>query len=35
YKWFHPKDKVGITSGASTPDWITNEIIDKLKEWYG
>ena len=35
YKWFHPKDKVGITSGASTPDWIANEIIDKLKEWYG
>jgi len=35
YKWFHPEDKVGITSGASTPDWITNEVIDKLKEWYG
>lgn len=34
-KWFHPEDKVGITSGASTPDWITNEVIDKLKEWYG
>jgi len=34
YKWFHSKDKVGITSGASTPDWITNEVIDKLKEWY-
>jgi 4-hydroxy-3-methylbut-2-enyl diphosphate reductase len=33
-KWFHLKDKVGITSGASTPDWITNEVIDKLKEWY-
>jgi len=35
YKWFRPEDKVGITSGASTPDWVTNEIIDKLKEWYG
>jgi len=35
YKWFHPEYKVGITSGASTPDWITNEVIDKLKEWYG
>ena len=33
-KWFNPEDKVGITSGASTPDWITNEVIDKLKEWY-
>jgi len=35
YKWFHPEDTIGITSGASTPDWITNEVIDKLKEWYG
>jgi len=35
YEWFHPEDKVGITSGASTPDWVTNEVIDKLKEWYG
>jgi 4-hydroxy-3-methylbut-2-enyl diphosphate reductase len=35
YKWIHPEDKVGITSGASTPDWVTNEVIDKLKEWYG
>ncbi len=35
YKWFLPEDKVGITSGASTPDWVTNEVIDKLKEWYG
>jgi len=34
-KWFHPEDKVGITSGASTPDWVTNEVIDKLKEYYG
>ena len=32
-KWFHSEDKVGITSGASTPDWVTNEVIDKLKEW--
>jgi 4-hydroxy-3-methylbut-2-enyl diphosphate reductase len=35
HKWFHPEDRVGITSGASTPDWVTNEVIDKLKEWYG
>jgi (E)-4-hydroxy-3-methyl-but-2-enyl pyrophosphate reductase len=35
YKWFYPEGKIGIASGASTPDWITNEIIDKLKEWYG
>ena len=35
YKWFQPENKVGITSGASTPDWVTNEVIDKLKECYG
>lgn len=35
YKWFYTEGKVGIVSGTSTPDWITNEIIDKLKEWYG
>lgn len=34
YKWFHPEDNVGITSGASTPDWVINEVINKLKEWY-
>lgn len=34
YKWVHSEDKVGITSGASTPDWVTNEVIAKLKEWY-
>jgi len=34
-KWFRPENKVGITSGASTPDWVTNEVINKLKEWYG
>jgi len=35
YKCFHPEDKVGITSGASTPDWVTSEVIDKLKKWFG
>jgi len=34
YDWFNPCDKVGITSGASTPDWVIDEIIKKLKEWY-
>ena len=23
-------DKIGITAGASTPDWIINEVVDKL-----
>lgn len=24
--------KIGITAGASTPDWIINEVINKLEE---
>ncbi len=34
YEWFHPEDKVGIASGASTPDWVINEVIMKLRDWY-
>lgn len=26
-EWFHSHDKVGITAGASTPDWIIEEVI--------
>ncbi len=29
--WFDDKNKVGITAGASTPDWIIKEVIDRLK----
>lgn len=25
--WFHYQDKVGITAGASTPDWIIEEVV--------
>ena len=31
-QWFKGKQKVGITAGASTPDWIIKEVVDKLKE---
>jgi len=34
YEWFRPEAKVGIASGASTPDWVINEVITRLKEWY-
>lgn len=34
YEWFHPEDKVGIASGASTPDWVINKVIMKLRDWY-
>ncbi|MBU0980141.1 MAG: 4-hydroxy-3-methylbut-2-enyl diphosphate reductase [Nanoarchaeota archaeon] len=30
-EWFFGKEKVGITAGASTPQWIVDEVIDALK----
>lgn len=30
-KWFKDIKKIGITAGASTPQWIIDEIIDKIK----
>jgi 4-hydroxy-3-methylbut-2-enyl diphosphate reductase len=30
-EWFLGKNVCGITAGASTPDWIIRNIIDKLK----
>lgn len=30
--WFKGGKKVGITAGASTPDWIINEVIRNLKK---
>ncbi len=29
--WFTDVERVGVTAGASTPDWIINTIIDSLK----
>jgi len=29
--WLKDKHKVGITAGASTPDWVIKEVVDKLK----
>jgi len=29
-EWFTGKQNIGITAGASTPDWIINEIKDKI-----
>ena len=31
-KWFEGVDKIGLTAGASTPDWIIREVIDKMEE---
>lgn len=30
-EWFRNKSKVGITAGASTPDWIIHEIQERIK----
>lgn len=32
-KWFKNKNKVGITAGASTPDWIIKEVIGEIKKY--
>ncbi|MFH1824000.1 MAG: 4-hydroxy-3-methylbut-2-enyl diphosphate reductase [Candidatus Firestonebacteria bacterium] len=29
--WFKGKKRVGITAGASTPDWVINEVVKNLK----
>lgn len=34
YEWFKNKKHIAITSGASTPTWITNAIIDNLVQKY-
>jgi len=32
-EWFDGKKIVGITAGASTPDWIIEKVVDKIKEF--
>lgn len=31
-EWFKGVKKIGLTAGASTPDWIIREVIDKMEE---
>ena len=31
--WFDKIEKIGITAGASTPDWIIKEVYEKCKTW--
>jgi 4-hydroxy-3-methylbut-2-enyl diphosphate reductase len=31
--WFNYDDKVGITAGASTPDWVIHNVINKIKQF--
>jgi len=30
--WFKGKSKVGVTAGASTPDWIIRDVIEKIRK---
>lgn len=32
-KWFKATDHVGITAGASTPEWVIEEVIEKMQEF--
>jgi len=34
-EWFEGKEKIGISAGASTPDWIINEVVEKIKQIKG
>ena len=31
-EWFDEKEKIGITAGASTPDYLIDEVVGKIKE---
>ena len=33
--WFEDKDLCGISAGASTPDWVVQNVIDKIEEMRG
>lgn len=30
-QWFNGKEKVGVTAGASTPDWVISEVVEALR----
>lgn len=32
-EWFAGIDSVGVTAGASTPDWVIEEVVDKMTEF--
>lgn len=35
YTWFINKNHIGITSGCSTPTWVTNSIIEEIEKFIG
>jgi len=32
-RWFNNRLRVGVTAGASTPDWIIEEVVQRMKEF--
>ncbi|HHW14644.1 MAG TPA: bifunctional 4-hydroxy-3-methylbut-2-enyl diphosphate reductase/30S ribosomal protein S1 [Firmicutes bacterium] len=32
-EWFSGEESVGVTAGASTPDWVIEEVVDKMAEF--
>lgn len=32
-KWFKGKKRIGITAGASTPDWIIRRVLEKIRKY--
>lgn len=33
-EWFNGKEKIGVTAGASTPDYLINDVVKKIREIY-
>ena len=34
-EWFDAKEKIGVTAGASTPDYLIDEVVERIKEMTG
>ena len=31
-QWLAGKNKIGLTAGASTPEWVINEVLHKIRD---
>jgi 4-hydroxy-3-methylbut-2-enyl diphosphate reductase len=32
-EWFKDKENIGITAGASTPEWVIEEVVNKISSF--